>query len=134
MAIESTPASTTSEWRAATISASGRPARPAHTVSSSARTTQSSASDRNSTAAGCCQSAWLVDQTVVPSANRTAAQSPSTSARRLARTARNSPAAAAADRRDAASLPATADPVSSRSNRNEETANTGAARTAERTG
>ena len=134
IAIDSTAASTTSEWRAATISAIGRPARPAQTVSSSAITRNSRASDRKSTAAGCCQSAWLVDQTDVPSASTTAARNASPSDRRRARTATKNTAAAAAERSDAASLPARAEPVSSRSAASETRANTGAASTAGSTG
>ena len=53
--------------------AAGPPGRPTR-CRPRARTMHDSARERKRTAAGCCHSAWLVDHTVVPSANTTAAR------------------------------------------------------------
>jgi hypothetical protein len=94
---------------------------------------QSTASERKRTAAGCCQSAWLVDQTLVPNA-KTAAVSAASSTGRRRPTARNRTAAARLEKSAAASFPTSAVPVSSRAKNGRAAANSGAASTAERTG
>jgi hypothetical protein len=84
------------------------------------------------TAAGCCQRAWLVDHMLVPRAKHQATVAPSPG-QRLAAAAKSRPAARA-EKREAASFPARAHPVSSRAKASRARAKTGAAITAGSTG